>query len=425
MRSAPSPFSRLSALGVLVTGFCAFLAILYFLSIGDTGPQNSNNGKAHAAAKGLNGYSALVALVEADGFEVTRSRSQSDLETGGLLVLAPPKNINPDDLRRIIDAREDLGPTLVILPKWNAVPPQSLPDIEVSEDIEDGWVALTGASPPRWANEADGPLALNVSTFANNPVEIDPKDDANADTVPTQRFVTGGEIRGIVGDLPSSVTAWAAPNQPHTPLIADHAGRVLALSWGEPSSELPWLVFLIEPDIANNWGLADPARAQAALSLIRLLGDDYTDTVVFDLTLNGFGGAMNLLTLAFQPPFLAATLCLILTAVVLMWKAFLRFGPTAARSEEIAFGKSSLVTNGADLILRADRYSLLKEPFITLRERRHAADAPAGDAEQTALFEQRVQDLRSATKPADILKASRALYDQSQTTPRQAKGRAT
>ena len=36
-----------------------------------------NAGQAHAAANGLNGYAGLVRLVEAQGYDVTRSRSQA------------------------------------------------------------------------------------------------------------------------------------------------------------------------------------------------------------------------------------------------------------------------------------------------------------------------------------------------------------
>ena len=56
-RSA-SPFSRFGVLAILIVGFGAFAAMLYFIGVGDIGPEDGENGRAHSAASGLNGYSA-------------------------------------------------------------------------------------------------------------------------------------------------------------------------------------------------------------------------------------------------------------------------------------------------------------------------------------------------------------------------------
>ncbi|MGB3471810.1 MAG: hypothetical protein WBA51_13390, partial [Erythrobacter sp.] len=95
-----SPFTRTGVLGIVVIGFVAFLAMLYFLSAGETGPDNSKNGRAHAESNGLNGYSALVDLIEADGFSVSKSRAQSNLTTRDLLILTPPRYMDPEDLTK-------------------------------------------------------------------------------------------------------------------------------------------------------------------------------------------------------------------------------------------------------------------------------------------------------------------------------------
>lgn len=58
-------------------------------------------------------------------------------------------------------------------------------------------------------------------------------------------------------------------------------------------------------------------RAQLAEKIILATMDDYDMTITFDLTLNGLGESKNLLTLAFEPPFLAATLCLLFAALVI------------------------------------------------------------------------------------------------------------
>ncbi|NBC88631.1 MAG: DUF4350 domain-containing protein, partial [Alphaproteobacteria bacterium] len=211
------------------------------------------------------------------------------------------------------------------------------------------------------------------------------------------------------------------------PLISDGAGHVLAFNvLGEEGSEFyenaHWTVIVAEPDIVNNWGLADPARAAAALALVRAAGFGEDTRVVFDLTLNGFSGAQNLLSLAFRPPFLAATLCLILALLVVGWRAFMRFGAVAASVPETGFGKQRLVRNGAGLVLRAKRLRLLTQPYAALARRRIAralglrhADDEAIDAALAARlpgeppFSARARTLRDAEAPDDILRAARAL----------------
>ncbi|NIQ44597.1 MAG: DUF4350 domain-containing protein, partial [Pseudomonas stutzeri] len=58
-----------TVLSLVVLGFLTFLATLYFISVGDTG-RGDNDGGAHAAAKGLNGYAGLARLLEAEGYDV-------------------------------------------------------------------------------------------------------------------------------------------------------------------------------------------------------------------------------------------------------------------------------------------------------------------------------------------------------------------
>jgi hypothetical protein len=92
--------------------------------------------------------------------------------------------------------------------------------------------------------------------------------------------------------------------------------------------------------------------------------------VTFDLSLAGLGGRPNLLTLAFEPPFLAATAGLLLTLLAIGWRAFCRFGPPRAAMAGIPPGKTTLVTNSAALIRRAGRLHLLTVPYVdALRER--------------------------------------------------------
>ncbi|MFL0355610.1 DUF4350 domain-containing protein [Erythrobacter sp. GH1-10] len=409
-RSA-SPFSRFTVLAVVVVGFLAFIAMLYFLAAGDTGERRSN-GAAHASATGINGYAGLARMLESQGFDVTLSRTPGGLETNDLLILTPGIYADAEELGQILQNRAYLGPTLVILPKWYASrPPRDLP-AEAASEFEEGWVQLTGSTHLPWTDELPAPFGFE------HKIENLEEDKSLA-----------WEGLELSGDLPTATIAYAEEDELHDPLVTDAAGHALAINvLGEEGTDFyenaHWVIFVVEPDLVNNYGLADPERAKAALALVREAGygDEYG--ITFDLTLNGFGGAENLLTLAFRPPFLAATLCLILAMLIIGWRAFLRFGPAAASGPEIAFGKKRLVSNGAGLIVRAKRLRLLAEPYATLTERRLAQrlglarhDPETIDAALAARlpeeepFSSRAERLRNAHTPHDILRAAQALNE--------------
>ena len=187
------------------------------------------------------------------------------------------------------------------------------------------------------------------------------------------------------------------------------------------------VVFVFEPDLLDNYGLARAANADLAVELIDAVTDWEIGPVAFDLTQNGLGRAMNLLTLAFTPPFLAATLCLIIAGIVVGWRAFRRFGPPLAQGPAIALGKGQLVANSAGLIRRSGRLHLLGPPYAALMRRTIAArlglkpqgdDASIDAAIDRALGTRGLSDtpfaalaarLASARKPHELLRAADAL----------------
>ncbi len=149
----------------------------------------------------------------------------------------------------------------------------------------------------------------------------------------------------------------------------------------EESNDLWPVVVIAEPDLVNNYGMADRSRALLALSVVDAALEGYDMPINFDLTFNGYGQSDNLLTLAFRPPFLAATLCLLIAALVVGWRALKRFGPPIAASPAFAFGKRQLATNGAALIQRSKRFHLLGAPYAAIvRTPRRAGAGPASPA---------------------------------------------
>ena len=409
--NARAPFSRSAIIALVAGGFALFIALLFLMGRGEAPLADTQNGGAHAAGNGLTGYAGLTRLLEASGYQIRRSRSPTGLETRGILVLTPPAGSDPAVIGDILEQRRNLGPTLVILPKWRAsLPPGNLPP-EAAGKFKRGWVVLTGAEAAAWPAQVLAPFTITHHIT----------DAASPAALPRWQGL------GLAGSLPTPALAYASGDATHQVLIADGAGRALALKAGlEPIGPAPAsypVIFLAEPDLANNYGLADPARAAAALALVRALtAEQAPGRVTFDMTLNGFGGAQNLLTLAFRPPFLAATVCLILALAIVFWRALMRFGPAASPAPASAFGKRQLVENGASLILRARRWSLLATAYAAATERRLARSLGLARHDRASLdtalamrapgeepFTPRAARLEAATTPDTILSAARAL----------------
>ncbi|MBU7579188.1 MAG: DUF4350 domain-containing protein [Porphyrobacter sp.] len=449
----PAAFSKLGAFALVAGGAALFLAMLWLIGADADFAGERGSGQAHVSSNGLNGYTGLARLAEAQGYSVERSRNAADLETYGVLVITPDFFGDGKEVGEIINKRRFRGPTLVIMPKWwTNTPGPNLPP-EDRAKFKKGWVTLSGAEPTEWPDVLPTGYTFKHKVF---PEPVKPVVEMVKDPKTGQRQARLKEQpkpappppparwsgMGFSGVLPTSSMLYAIPPKDHEALITDAKGRVLAFGIGLGSDEAPTsddeaeaeadiyneriqpVIFLADPDLANNYGLADPQRAAAALALIdELAATDDIDAVVFDLTLAGFGASENLLTLAFRPPFLAATLCLLVALVIVGWRAFQRFGPAAAAAgPDIAFGKRQPIANGASLILRARRFGLLGAPYAPLAARRLAErlgrarhDAQAIDAALAKRlpneepFTNRAARLEAATRPADILAAAQSL----------------
>ncbi|WP_052761814.1 DUF4350 domain-containing protein [Aurantiacibacter luteus] len=408
MSRARGPFRPGAVLAMLLVGALAFLLMLYAIGRGWTGDSEGEGG-AHAGANGLNGFSGLVQLLDGSGYEVEVSRNRARLSDAALVVLTPQLNGDAEAIGEAIMERQDMdaGPTLLILPKWFALPVPQNDQVE----SEPGWVALAGAASPTWFGELDwaegGELALGETRGWNG--------------------------FGASGALPDPDKVQALVKQPNLeiePVVVDSEGDVLAgrlQSTADYYDYEPYPVIVVfEPDLLNNYGLADRGRAEAAVALIDAAMDGEDLPIVFDMTLAGLGSAENLLTLAFRPPFLAATLCLLLAALVIGWRAFNRFGPPVAEAPAMARGKRQLARNGAALVARVKRFHLLKDPYEALVGRRVAARlglrVADTDAREAAIdrvlaarghagpaFASLAADLRAADHARDIIRAATAL----------------
>ena len=122
-----SPFSTRGVIALVVLGGALFVALLWSLGNGGFDRQ-PNDGGGHVGGKGLNGFAGIAQLLEAEGWQVRRSRSASALDDPGLLVLTPLSFSKADKIDQAIKARRHIGPTMLILPKWDAARADKVPN---------------------------------------------------------------------------------------------------------------------------------------------------------------------------------------------------------------------------------------------------------------------------------------------------------
>jgi hypothetical protein len=316
--------------GLIVAGIAAFTAMLLLMAYGDN-LGAGRDGRAHALSQAATGYKGLVTLV--GGFHQTRFVRSAEQEGDDLLIVSLEPDTPPDRLRALLARRPNL-PTLVILPKWWTV----------ADPEHRGWV------------RALAPVAGRSQQAALDGADIQAAEGpAPAAPVPGE-----AALAGI--DFPVPAAAQTVSAKAYRPLLQLPGGRSLVAQISDQPHYL-----LADPDLVNNHGLRDPARARAALALIERLNED-GESVGFDLTMNGFGtgASKSLLRLAFEPPFVAMTLALFAAAVLAGLHGAFRFGPARREARAIAFGKAALVENSAALIGLADREAQLGGAYVEM-----------------------------------------------------------
>jgi hypothetical protein len=416
-----NPFSLRSALLLVLGGAALFVALLAMIGAG-MGASSANDGGGPGVGKGLNGFAGFARLIEGRGGTVNLARNETALRQPDLLVLTPPQGAEGDEIERIVTRHRALGPTIVVTPKWQAI---ALPAAVRPSGAKEGWVQLVGTSPPQWQGFLD-----DVG------VAIGP-----------MRGGSRWQAQGFGGEVPVPAQVLAGSGANLVPLVVGSDGGILAayladgghypgleaMALERPAptvgGQSVWpLVVVFEPDLIDNYGLAREENARLALVLVEAATNGEAMPVTFDITLNGHARTANLLTLAFTPPFLAATLCLMLAAVVIGWRAFVRFGPPRRTERAIAFGKRALVANSAGFLRRTHRLHLVTLPYadrarMVLSRALGLARQPSAEAAERAIdralaarapvaqpFSRIVARLRSARNVPQAVAAARELH---------------
>jgi hypothetical protein len=387
--TAEPGFNR-AGIAVMITLGVLFAAAFVLLSIYGPALKPGRDGGAHGLSTAATGYAGIVALGNAAGLSARVGRDGRATQTAGLLVVTPEMNTLPADLDALLRERNG-APTLIVLPKWLTVPKRLHP----------GWVEAVGPLP------AGGQAAvlrekLPGLTIGENVVKAGSR-------------LGDAENQAVVLTAPAATRSVSAPRG-LDPVITDAAGHMV-VGWNAKNN----LYVLAEPDLLNNRALVDPAAARGAVQMLAALGGNRPGGLVFDVTLNGFAIGQSLLRTAFEPPFLALTLALLIAGGLAFWNGLLRFGTPLPAPRAIPFGKLALVDNAAGLIRMVGREADVAPRYAAMVAEAAATrlHAPAGlDAAATAAwlddrgtgFAGLADAAAAATGRDDTLAAAQALH---------------
>lgn len=368
---------------MLLVALCGIVAFVILLVLGAYAPElrSGRNGGSHALSNAATGYSGLVTLAQATGRNPQIVRSEYQWESEDLAVLTPESPLT--DLTEVLQTRSARA-TLVVLPKWDTQRDRARP----------GWVRIAGLLPDVMPEGVLAPaLQLDVTRARTDrqPLVTIPDhapDEMRFDAPPVLQTMSGKELE---------------------PIITDGQGRVVLAKWtGGP------MYVLAEPDLLNNYGIRELPKAAAALSMLDFLNSTEAGGVLFDVTLNGLGGTRSPLRLAFDPPFLAVTLAILVALALAGLQAVVRFGVPARPQRAIAFGKAALVDNTASLVRKAGREARLGERYADIIRERAAALLRIPPRVRGEELEQRLERAPASGSYSKLANAAAAADDREQ-----------
>jgi hypothetical protein len=385
-------FSPMVMLAVILVGIFSFSA---FFTLSAFAPEltTGRDGRAHALSTSAVGFAGVVRLSRARGDDVSIGRQAMDpLRLESLVVLTPE---HPISLEELDDAAGSA--TLIVLPKWAVGP----------HPTRRGWVS-------RFSQYDDDSLGVLVNEIAPGAVF------AQAEGQSAVQLSYRDKTSRSSGPIENLQTV-SGPNL--TPIVTDGAGRAV-LARFDREDFLP-IYILADPDFLNTLGMGDRNTARAGLAMldqVRVQGEP----IIFDVTLNGLGASRSALRLAFEPPFLGATLGLAIGAALLGWRAAARFGPAAPARRAIALGKAALADNSAALIRLARREQRMGQGYARLvagelaelisgsrksdEEAAALLDRLAGVHGVTPNYTQLEAEAANAKTPQQMLEAARKLH---------------
>lgn len=391
---APEPglFAPRTLAAIVVAGVLGFVTFLVLVAYAGQLRSGGGDGRPNALSNSAIGFSGLHRLIELGGGRHRFIRDPGELATEDLVVVMVEHRTSAEALSDLVASRP-MKPTLLVLPKWHVA----------GHPQRRGWVQSLGPAEPG----------------ALEPLLLDTVEVRVSQQQPGAATLSGSEeLEGFAARAPQLVQTIAGEEV--TPIVTAGDGRALVARIGD----VP-LYVAADPDLLNNHGLADPETARAALLLLDRLNATGSQSIAFDLTLNGYGRQRHALRLAFDPPFLALTLALFAAALLAGLHGAARFGAPAEDARALAFGKSALVENSASLFKLARREHRAGGAYAELIREAAAHDSGVHlalrDAELDAYldrvspadrptFSELAARARAASGRTELLAAARALF---------------
>ena len=330
-------------ISLVLIGIFSFTALITLSGYaGDLRQQN--NGQAHALSRSAIGFGGLTRLLSDMDYDVRMARTENVKyeDENALRVFTISRPFQADGL----DELELNSPTLIIMPKWSTLP------IKGSA----GWVRKGYGDTHVWDvdnHERD----LKELTGEVKFTQIDTDD----------KSVTY-KLKSSVGEN-SATPNFEIENLQW--IDGEKLDDVYSLEEGAILVKIQntSTYILSDPDFMNTMGIESKSRARFAVNMIdAVIADAGADPrrVDFDLTFHGFGGKTNVVKVLTQPPFLAATLCLLVAGGLIAWQAFSRFGDPVKIKRDYALGKFSLADNAARFIRIAGREPNMAKDYTAL-----------------------------------------------------------
>lgn len=384
-------FSPAIIVGLMLVSIFSFSAFVV-LSAFEPELTSGRDGRAHALSTSAVGFAAIVRIVRDLGIDVSIGRRPGDgARRNGLVVLTPERPLSWSDVNL---ASGEI--TLIVMPKWAVFP----------DPRHRGWVSRVQAYPPALIGQALTELAPNA------------KLEQATDTA--RRLLGGDGFKTTTGAIENLQTI-SGPGL--TPVIVDEANRALVVRLSHDGA-LTNVYLLADPDLLNTQGMAQIENARAGVDILNYLRQNAP--IIFDVTLNGLGAARSALRLAFQPPFLGATLGFAIAAALLGWRAVQRFGPSLQVRRAIAHGKAALADNSAALLRLTRREHKLGPGYARLTSSVIAEKVGVGRKEEaetaemldrmstaqaaSATFTQLAEEAAAAKTSQHMLDAARKLH---------------
>jgi hypothetical protein len=387
------------AVGLVVVSMLSLLAFFVF-SAYEPELRDDTGGDTHALSRSAIGFAGLRVLLNADGIDnvIDRGPAPREVAHDSLEIVTPPGFGAEEDLNKLVRTPHDKRQWLVILPKWVAFSdPVVRGHVMKGPMFSHGEVeAILGKISKKtkivrhWGSFSPK-LVATVEDFGPFPQGL-----AKVDALQT---ISGPDWQPVISS-------------------AD-GGAVLAKLNNYP------IYVLADPDLMNTHGLNDLPTAALAISTIQNLRSS-GGLVHFDVTLNGFGTTPSLLRKAFEPPFLGATLCAILAALLMAFHALVRFGTPPLPPPVYARGKAALVNNAADMIRMLHREPRMAGRYaqttrnLALRALGVRRALDAGDSEtlfrdlerqdQTS-YAELMQETQQVTSRASLVALARKFYE--------------